>query len=516
MKNTSNSFMISILHGIEHNIAAHADKISFKEIKVIGNPLFNDLAKDMELDLGTDYKFVKFPLFLTKAPDDEINVCSVCFGALSLMVKDDAELYKVKGEYLNAAINALILLHLSNQNEEHNQEAVFWPRNYYLGTTQGEAGTLNQTSLSLSTLATLGFLNKKSPLTGKSISNKAFKSRLFFILKGIKWILDSQKIDALGAAWSYATTSTSIKNEPISTAVLPTFYCIKTLDKYLNIFKRDNEIIDILKKLYPNILLEMEESIKLGVKYLVATQNHDGGIGKNNVEVSSSYMHSILALQILVTYGANEYEAIGKYLNYITKVSPNVLLRDIEKNIFEKCRYQVFRLISNGVSDGGTDQWIDTYDTESFEICPECMIIISGIDILEYIKSDSLKNKKYAKYLCKLVYFMYMKLLKRIVIEQNNVYIKGRRTDNELEYPIYCLYYGKKSIKKLLKYDGLALKKLLNRKITFDRWLLIICFIAVLVISISILVDSKATIIAGLTTLFTSLITFILKKVKGD
>ena len=227
-------------------------------------------------------------------------------------------------------------------------------------------------------------------------------------------------------------------------------------------------------------------------------------------------MHSILALQILVTYGANEYEAIGKYLNYITKVSPNVLLRDIEKNIFEKCRYQVFRLISNGVSDGGTDQWIDTYDTESFEICPECMIIISGIDILEYIKSDSLKNKKYAKYLCKLVYFMYMKLLKRIVIEQNNVYIKGRRTDNELEYPIYCLYYGKKSIKKLLKYDGLALKKLLNRKITFDRWLLIICFIAVLVISISILVDSKATIIAGLTTLFTSLITFILKKVKGD
>lgn len=516
MKNTSDRFMINILHGIEHNIAAHADKISFKEIEGIGNPLFDDLAKDMELDLDADYKFVKFPLFLTKAPDDEINVCSVCFGALSLMVKDGAELNKVTSEYLNATINSLILLHLSNKNVIHNEEAIFWPRNYYLGTTQGEAGTLNQTSLSLSVLATLGFLNKKSPLNGNNISNKAFKSRLLFIVKAIRWILNSQKIDALGAAWSYATTSTSINNEAISTAVLPTFYCIKTIDKYLNIFKRDNEIVDILKKLYPDILLEMEESIKLGVKYLVANQNHDGGIGKNNVEASSSYMHSILALQILVTYGANEYEAIGKYLNYITKVSPNVLLRDVEKDVFEKCRYQVFRLISNRTSEGGTDKWIDIYDTENFEICPECMMIISGIDILEYLKSDSLKNKKYAKYFCKLVYHMYKKLLKRIVIEQNNVYIKGRRDDKELEYPIYWLYYGKKSIKRMLKYDGFVLKKLLNRKITFDRWLIAICLIAVLVISLSILVDSKATIIAGLTTLFTSLITFVLKKIKGN
>ena len=515
MKKTCVNFMKNILRGIEHNIAEHADKIYDKEIDVVGNPLFNDLARDMELDLEREYKFIKFPLFFTKEPDGEINVCSVCFGVLSLMV-NDAKLDKVTEEYLNAAINSLILLHLSSKDETNDQEFIFWPRNYYLGTTQGDAGTLNQTSLSLSVLSLLGFLDKKSHLTGKNISNIAFKNRLLFIIKALKWILNNQKIDALGAAWSYATKSTSINNKPINTAVLPTYYCIKTIDKYLNIFKNDKEIMDILKELYPNLISEMEESIKLGVKYLVASQNQDGGIGRNNVEASSSYVHSILALQILITYDINEYEAIGKYFNYIIKFSPNFILKHIEKDVFEKCRYQVFRLIPNKINEEESKKWIDIYDTENFEIFPECMIIISSLDILDYLRSNYVDHKKYIKYFCKLIYIMYKNFLKRIDIDENNVYIRGRRKEKELEYPIYCLYYGKKSIRRLLKHDELTLKKLLNKRITFDKWLLIICIVALLSISVSIFLDCKATIIASLTTLVASLVTIIFKKLKGD
>lgn len=516
MNNTSINSLKLLLHGIEHNVAAHIDKINSKEKDVIGNPMFSVLAKNMELDLSRDYKFVKFPLFLTKEPDDEINVCSVCFGALSLMKKDENKLDKVMVDYLNATINSLILLHLSSKDKELHQEFIFWPRNYYLGATQSEAGTLNQTSLSLSALAVLGFLDEKSPITGKYISDEALKHRLLFVVKAIKWILSSQRIDALSAAWSYATKSTTIDNKPINSAVLPTFYCIKTIDKYLNIFKRDRKIMDILEKIYPNLLTEMEVAIKLSIKYLAISQNQNGGIGRNNIENTSSYFHSILALQILVIYGTNEFEAINKYLNYIIKISPNNFLKYIGKDIFEKYRYQVFRLIPNRINDEETQKWIDVYDTESFEIFPEAMIIIAGLHILDYLRANSLKSKRYINYFRKLIYVMYRKLLKRIYVNGNNVYIRGRRGEKELEYPIYCLYYGRKCIKRLLEYDEFSLKKLINKRITFDRWLIFICLVAIVVIVISMLLDCKNTILAGLTTLITSLITFIVKKIRGE
>lgn len=514
MKKNGIDYMKFSIEGIENNIATHVEKLYSEEKEVIGNPLFNQLAQDMELDLKRDYQYIKFPLFITKEPDDEINVCSICFGALALLNGDDKPSERIVKDYLNAAVNSLILLHLSGLNAESGDEFIFWPRNYHLGATQGEAGTLNQTSLSLSVLARLGFLQKKSEVIGSYISDTAFKNRISFVVKALRWILNNQKIDALGAAWSYAVKSTSINNVPINSAVLPTYYCIKTLDKYLNMFKRDDEIKEALKVLSPNLLSEMEEAITQSMRYLVRSQNQEGGIGKNNIESNSSYMHSMLALQILVSYGTNEYEAINKYLKYIVKVSPKDLWKSIEDNIFEKCRYQVMRLIQKGEED--EKKWISFHDTENFEIFPEGMIIISSIDIIKYLRLNNLKSKKYIKYFRKLIYLTYRKLIARMDIQGNSIYIKGRRTEEELKYPIYCLYYGKKSISKLLKYDGYELKKLLNNKITFDKFILIIALLALVAIIISTVIDCKETIIWGLTTMVTSLVAFIWKKVRGE
>ena len=335
-----------------------------------------DLSKK-QMDLSNKrHIYSKWPLFFGNELDEDLNVCSICFAALSLLV-DTPENDVVKN-LLNTSINSLVFLHRCDNEEYTQSKFVYWPKSYRPGTIESDSGTLNQTSLSLSVFEKLDFLSLKSKVTSQIITTTALEKRVEFIIKAIEWILHSQRRVGLYSAWPYAEECSTTDDRPINIAVLPTYYCIKILMKYVQLFSRDEDVSCIIKDKYPEIITNMKKAIRSGINYFT-TQNPTGGIGKSDKENEPTYIHSLLALEILLTHDVEQNDwtrqkSIKRYLDYMLQKSPNAIYKDFEANAFEQYRYRVTRTVPIKEGNHYSTRQINVTDDEIFEMSIEAMV----------------------------------------------------------------------------------------------------------------------------------------------
>ena len=415
-----------------------------------------ELLRTLELEPpeGTS-GLVRWPLFLGTAMT-ELNVCSITFAALTLLIRDgkeDANEHKERN-LLGSSIYSIVSLALYDVSSYEKSNYVYWPQNYVLGTRQIQSGTINQTTLCLSLLAKQGFLTKNN------VSEAAYEKRIEFVVKSIKWILTLAKKSRNYYAWTYAEKAMTLDDteKEIESAVLPTFFCVKTLNRYVELFSEDKEVFNIVSTSYPGLIETMRKSVKLGCKYFESSQQKDGAIGMNSASTSSSYIHSLLALEILLSDYAGREEAIYSYLDYITKGNPKKMYANAQRTVFENYRYTITRRLFE--PSAGRIKSSRPSERERYEIFIETIIIISGIKIVDYLNTQN-RKMKYLKKIKGLMFLAYRSLEKRVKEKSGQIRIEGRRESEEDRYPIYCIYhfstciydmYNKDDIKKYFRY----------------------------------------------------------------
>lgn len=461
----------SIIEKIDRTI--FRQKTTFRETKVRSNGLaeYKSIAVSMELPQAN---FVKVPLFLGYGDENEINVCSLCFSALTLVYSTE-KLCKDYSDFLKRIVNTLVFLHL---HQTHNGgKYIFWPSSYNIAQSQKETGTIDQTTSCLSVLYKVGFAERRSTLLQSSVSDHAIRERLSFVKKSIEWILDLQVTDIGNVnygGWPYSDACVSENEQPICAAVLPTFYCIKTLQKYICLFTKDEFTQQFINSFNDGIIIRMTDAVDRGVDYLCLHQRKlDGGIPKNSMEVeNASILHSLLSLESLVKHSKGHMFEIKKYLLFLSKYSVNRTFKMMAEDSFECFRYRKRScLLSEEYPPESIDdslRWKDTYQLEQFEWFIETIIISTYISLAEklYSETDDPEIKRAIKKIEKLASIAFKSLYNRILEIRNNTYVKGRRSAENEQFPIYCEYYAKMVLTKLVQ-NPLLLQKLQNKRFMF-------------------------------------------------
>lgn len=491
---------------LEQAISESRSEITKEELKTIENKNFWKLAKEFDLDLTREYDFIKWPLFFGIKEDNEINVCAICFGALTLLNRNKEQGYVYDdaiADYLNAAINSLILSHLNDaskitkKNGITYEEHVCWPRNYYIGTTQLESATINQTTLSLSTLFVLGFLDKTSSITNRTINDDALKERVKFIINALKWILYVQNRDGKIASWSYAQKcKESNSNNEIKSATLPTHYCVETMEKYYKLFTENAQIRSMVEAIDHSIIDRIRTSCDASILYFKLKQNDDGGFMRSSNDKSSTIFHTCLVEKALCFDRTKDYSNLKKAVSFLVK---KLLFKDFNfKNddFFEKYKYEVSRFLYTEKDGKYVQNEIKTFDNEEFEVFPETLFILTNINVLEL---DSCTNNKLLSYWQKRViyesiYKAYTILFKRFENKNGYVLVRGRREASELQFPIYNIYYAKLCLSKLNN-SIISNNKIMSTPCTtvISSFLKRILIIVLMVVAMNL--DTKSTIL---------------------
>lgn len=432
-----------------------------------------EIAMAYGLDMDTSPQFITWPTFLG-ANIDDIHIASVCFGALSLFERTEEYVnpYMINDSltksYINAAINTLIVTNI----RQNNSDKRCWPTNYIHKNHDVEFGTINQTTVALSTLLTLGFLSPENSVVPNNLSTEQLSNRYRFIVDNINWLLDMQSNCIWPGVWSYAEQAIEASSDKkIEYAILPSHFCYETILKYYDMFTSSDGITSIISQYDSTVLLRMEKACSSFERWLKSNQNDDGGYSQNSNNMESSYIHSCLAEipMFYAVYSKNEalyryskerisQSSFRKLLKYLSttfhKINP------LKNGAFDQYRYYYS---INGSSEENSIRLKD----DIYELVAESIIFYYNTRLIASVPK-SFFNKMYLNRIQEINYkafeCTFSRMCRTTINNQSCLVIKGRQELSRI-YPIYAMYYAKRSMERVRNND---VKKARNR-LTYFR-----------------------------------------------
>jgi len=260
-----------------------------------------------------------WPLFFCKPEDDccslDIDCCSLSI-AIRLISLSRQSLTQEQTDNLNSAI--LLLLKMRNNNGS-------WPSIFQNNSNKISAeGVINDTVIALEALLDYGFLEDEScNAVFKDLQNIATKTdRINFFYKSIEWLLNNK----IEAGWYYTTTEYIVNKNVIHPATQPTAATLLLLYRaYLLFYKiKDDRKNDIFA------------SYNSGCRVLIEMTREDGGMGKNNTDVSR-IVHTCLAFTAIAINKETPYnQQLQTMLSYIVNnSSPHAVTKLTSDDYFD-------------------------------------------------------------------------------------------------------------------------------------------------------------------------------------
>ena len=389
----------------------------------------------------------------------KVSICGICFGILMLnswLYEDmdflNAELPGVNEYELEQTIQGALNLLITLRDYEHFSWMSTWEFN-----DTGVAGTINQTTLSLSTLINYGFLNEET------ISKAQLENRFIYISESIHWLLEEDLAKHNNNDRMY--WGEIHEGEEIISYAL-TCFCFDVLLKYLRCIIR---IKDKVGKTFKKLLTKEHKEIYMSLNKVInqflfwcsiKPNTYSKKILDNQVTNISRMLYSMTQYVICIENNMEDYvpedldksqleDNIKKIKNLIKVIVSDLLSIDIDyfhnldsHEIFEEFIY--IKRKSWRIKDQDDE---DIY--EIYENCSELIYmdsLISAVPLIDDYQKEKI-HKKVSELLC-----WFEKTYVRM--KENHIVIRGKRTESDLVYPLYALYYYRALLHNYLKLWG--------------------------------------------------------------
>lgn len=399
------------------------------------------------------------------APDTDggagLSVCAICFGTLitNYRLKKDTALNVSAGANLrsfrdtvDAGLSLLIAL--------RNPYTKTWPSQWVFdNSVVGIDGTINQTTVSLSTLLSCDFLTPFRREDGENVrwSPLCLESRYRFLWESVECLLDTVQSDQQfdgewDAKWSYTYDEPGHVND--APALLPTLFVFDTL---LKTMQTGETLLAYLKEgndpVSPAFLADLEKHGVLlqrtldGIlRFLSAEQKSFGeqaGAFRRFSEWEYSVTHTACVIKSLYNYrshlekGGQTNQTVEAILD---RADRYLLDRVAEMQAEGRLSFQDFERYENFFAKDPDDKDNDLLESnygETYEHCAELILAEALIKIAG--RPSPVSEKAYAL-LCWLLH-TYLKKGNGTVEERRGQYLLIRGTNPNLPYPIYYAYY---------------------------------------------------------------------------
>ena len=442
---------------------------------------------------------VWWPLFFDDAyrGDERLDVCAVCFGALTYAEQlKDAEISPRNDSCAKKAMITLVSL-----REDGNPRASLrtgargaflsgrarvrlrcfgikkwemrpagspslsgsWPTEVFLdGTGRTTPGTVNQTTLALSALINLGFLDVDSC--------SVFEARLRFIEESVTWLKESRCRYATMGLWERSPTY----GEKQEGSTLQTSYVYNTLNKLIAELRRNRGKCSGNEKTKKQIvsMLDNLNELTRSIESFFRKTNIASGACSSYSPVKRSEEASFLSSCQLFHAMANgnperaQIELLRRLGRFITdaKWDSDMLTR---KELLEKADgLDVKALPAGGMRYFTSDTCFDIAEItlpkggkmiDHFEVSPYTITIMALLKMLEvdreYTKMFDFPwpwRKFRKRKIKKAIWRMYDLMKSRFTYTRTGMYVKGFRGGRK-EYPIYLIYYVRMTLSDLMK-----------------------------------------------------------------
>ena len=464
-------------------------KQAIQENKVFITPYFKEpfeqIVKNCNLGDLDKIRFTYWDVFLAESPNPfsnqnnnykslNISTCAVCVGALVLhywLTKDyvlvthetPQDISTEIEPLIQQAINTIILL---RNNRPNDTQYASWASNYDTNWIYPTAGTVNQTTFSISTLIVCGFLDNR-------LAENVLINRYRLIMESINWLLEGAIRTRLGpvryyVAWDYMNC---YQGKP---ATLPTTFCIETIMKFVNQAEKDMKQFTKTET-NENFVAELRDLIEKSrqyiydaLEYFIRIQNGDGGFKKNLQESSSSITHTSKVLNLLCAYmgycndDEHKITQIAKMITQATQYLYGLGLDRI-KNLanpneyrFQEENFDVFQY----ENQFDTDITVLPNLGEKFENSGEMWCVTAIVNVLKIIdtypkdgqnlfSSISTQKESLLKFAGKILenYSKYCH-----ISSMGFLLVKGKRPEEKNQYPIYLNYYYRMALSNYYEY----------------------------------------------------------------
>lgn len=381
--------------------------------------------------------FVYWPVDISsneEKKEKKFSICAICFGISILynyLKTQEGEWVEQIKSMVNGAIRTLIVL--------RSPEEKTWPSIWDFEEKNMVEGTINQTTLSVSTLLSCGFLGVED--------SKTFKERYNFILESIRPLSENKVTRRIVSGMFSGKTSVSwgYMFGSKTSAFLPTAFAFDTLLKFrqniltrINEFEEDSDFTQSMKE----HVEEIDAVLKGVIRYFKEKQRADGGFqiqNKFSITHTSKIIKS-LTLYLLAYEEQDEYYAVAEGM--VQKGLKLLYELDIERifNLEAHEKLEKFSY-SNGDRPEETSDMLRNQG-EEYEHCSELLYLAA------LLKAAELYQDQKENYLKKTDEVL-SKFRKLYVQDEDLFFVKGKR--KELKYPIYALYNYRLVVADFLK-----------------------------------------------------------------
>lgn len=464
-------------------------KQAIQESKVFITPYFKEpfekIVKDCHMGDLDKIRFTYWDVFLSESTNSlsnqnnnykslNISTCAVCVGALVLhywLAKDYAlvthempqDISTEIEPLIQQAINTIILL---RNNRPNDIQYASWASNYDTNWIYPTAGTVNQTTLSISTLIVCGFLDNR-------LAEDVRINRYRLIMESINWLLEGAIRTRLGTvrcfvAWDYMNW---YQGKP---ATLPTAFCIETIMKFVHQAEKDLKHF-AKTETNENFVAELRDLIERSrqyiydaLEYFIRIQNGDGGFKKNLQESSSSITHTSKVLILLCAYmgycNDDEHKRnriatmIAQATQYLHSLGLDKIkkLSDPNDYRFQKENFDVFQY----GNQFDTDITVLPNLGEQFENSGEMWCVTAIVNVLKTIdayqkdgqnlfSSISTQKESLLKFAGKILENYSQNCH---ISSMGFLLVKGKRPEEKNQYPIYLNYYYRMALSDYYEY----------------------------------------------------------------
>ena len=421
-------------------------------------------ANKNPLGLSSDYFGFWEVDFKPNQQFEGISVCAVCFGTLILQhrLKKDSGISsaclnegaeKHFTDKMNAGINLLIAL--------RNPYNKTWPSSWiFSDSALDRDGTVNQTTLGLSTLISCGFLSRKCVA-----DNNVLRARYEFIWESVECLLEAELRyydynNALCKGWGYGIDPqvyNKLEHDPSELAmtaftafVFDTLQKIgKSTEKLMERFADDAEFLCILKERK----MIVDDNLRCILHYFKDRQRaEDGAFERTSIDDNlPSLTHTSYVVKSLVAFLSDYY--IG---DEESDLASKILKKGVEyimtrtKEMYDRKHFNVFAHerfeIDGTIRDAYNKQNMDQY-----EHCVEFIVAVTLMKIADFVS----EYKADATRLVKWIMNMYLGTgADSIVRKGTSLFVRSSR-ESRLMYPIFNIYYYRMMLQDYLKsYDS--------------------------------------------------------------
>ncbi len=347
----------------------------------------------------------------------EIHICAICFGAIilnnALKTETQEERRKNYRKCINGAMNLLLTL--------RNYKDASWIHSWNFGEkddVKSKEGTVNQTTLSISTLLTCGFLDCQN--------EEQLKKRFLYLYRSIRWL------DEKGKGTGDNVRAWRLIDNQVKTNLSLTLFSLDVYDKYHeklsdSSIKDDSAIADI-----KNVI---EKSI-IAILRGFSIERHllDAPTNLRDVLKLSKLLKSLCGSYNTINSIKGTTEEDRAIINWALDAGKQALtwLSKVDLNWFDDIKSDDIMEsfpFNNKNKDGETEK-------DDYENCLE-LLFVDAVFVAVKTLEGMPEVKKAA--VDKAYHVLWTYICKYVKAESESyLSIKGRKTENP---PIYAYYY---------------------------------------------------------------------------